>query len=643
MTSAVDQLREQLEGPAKGYSDLKSSIPNVDLSKFLLDAVNKNGIDIDISESITDGTIERSIDQASTLTVTVHDPRRVLLNSSIWDYWIDVEVDGYFFRLVQVSKSGDDLTLTFEDRIVCWMRRHKVPLAISRSKMTRAEFIKHMVEEIKADNTVKIPIEFFSPELHKIQPIKKPKKDKHRRKTKAPGLHKKIKIHDPNNSQIDLTREQISNLERVLDVGLHMKAPDPVLIATMMCVWQESAAKTTATNGSHVGLFQQDPRYWPATRNPEKDATAFYNAILKVYKNFVGPLRLQDLVEKVQGSGQPSLYGQWEGWARGVVYKYNGGKSDPNGAPSGSYQRTYAKQYQFTRGQPGGPKNENTWQAALRLADEVRWRFFIVGNTCFYVNDDDLLKAKPVMVIDESDDGILTIDYDYDVGKRANEATITCRAERWFAHPGEVVVLQDSMGPAKGRWLVERISRPIFSENTTITLYTPRHPHEEPAHELNTVTKERKSKQAKGDGKVQIAPGANRPGVEIKQHVIDFLTEVATQTTEKIEIVTGTNHNQMSTSGLQSDHWTGDAADIGVGGDARSSKDAGKKGDNIATAAEIVCGLDPKLARSRARNGDLNFGLYSTFNWHGYRIQIGWRTLVGGNHYNHVHIGVRKI
>jgi hypothetical protein len=31
------------------------------------------------------------------------------------------------------------------------------------------------------------------------------------------------------------------------------------------------------------------------------------------------------------------------------------------------------------------------------------------------------------------------------------------------------------------------------------------------------------------------------------------------------------------------------------------------------------------------------------YNWRGYRIQVGWRTLNGGNHYNHVHVGLKKL
>jgi hypothetical protein len=638
MPSATDALLDKLDGPAVG-TEMTPAAAGIDLGELLLDVVRSRNLDIDIGGSVTDGTIERAIDTASTVELTIHDPRRVLQKSDIWDYAIDINVNGFNFRLVHVNKSGNEFTLTFEDRAVVWMRQHHKHLKISRAKMTRAEFIKHMVDEVKADNAAHHPLRFHSPQLHKRQPVKKPKKEKDRRKNREPGLHKKISIKDPTTHN-ELTKDQKSQLERVLDVGYGLDAADIVLVASMMVVWQESKADPAATNGVHVGLFQQDPRYWPATRKAEPDATAFFKKAIAYYKSFNGPLKAVEIAEHVQASGQGSLYQAWEPFARRIIKEYDGGQG---GEPdkSSTYERKYAKSYQFSRGKPGGPKWENTWQAANRLAEEVRWRFFVVGNTVFYVTDNDLLKSKPIMVIDEDDDGIIDIDYDEDAGKRAGEATITCRAERWFAHPGEVIQLKETMGKAKGRWLVERISRPIFSENTTITLYRPHDPKMEPAHEINTVQKERKSKQPKGSGHVEIAKGANRPGKEINQVVIDFLEAVAANTSEQITIICGTNHNQMTTSGNVSDHWDGHGADIDVGGDARTSKDAGSKGDNIATAVVHTCGLKYETARERAHNGDLNFGLYSTYNWRGHRIQVGWRTLEGGNHYNHVHVGVR--
>jgi hypothetical protein len=200
MATATDKLLDQVSGAADSFGDLKPAILGVELENFLLDVIKHRGLNINIAGSITDGTIERAIDTASTVSVTFHDPRRILLNSDIWDYIIDISVNGFDFRLAQVGKDGDDLNLVFEDKMVALLRQHRKPLAISRNKMTRAEFIRHMVMELKRGHP-SVDVDFFSPELHKKQPIKKAKKPKERRKHKAPGLHKDIKVVDPSKSQ----------------------------------------------------------------------------------------------------------------------------------------------------------------------------------------------------------------------------------------------------------------------------------------------------------------------------------------------------------------------------------------------------------------------------------------------------------
>lgn len=644
--SASDTLVSQVGGPIYPV-DFQRAAQGVDLSTFELDSAKDAGYNIDIAGSITDGTIERSISEASTLTITLHDPRRAIMGSEIWDYTVDVELDGNWFRLKQFQKSGDDMILLFEDRIVSWLRLHKKALKISRNKLTRAEFIKLMVDEIKEDNKLGVDISFRTPELKKRLPIAKAKTEKKRRSDKDPGLHRDIDVKVKGKAA---TKKQKALIEAVLDVGIHDKVNDLLLRCAIMVITQESGVTTEATNGTHVGLFQQNNQpgsIWRqlggATRDPTKDAKAFFHQLEAVYKSAPMSTSAAGYCEMVQVSGQGSLYAQWEDEARATVKEYNGG-SGGEAVEDSTYERTYARQFQFTRGQPDGPKNENSWQAGQRLADQVRKRLFVVGNTVYYYDDNQLLKAKPIMVIDEDSEGITSIDFDCDEDKATNEATIICRAERWLAHPGEVVTLQDTMGKAKGRWLVQNISRPLFSEDTTITLYRPIDPLKEPAPELNTVTKERRNKaNKKGDGHVVIAPGANRPGKAISPWVIDFLESAAGQTSEEIKINFGTNHNQYSTSGNVSDHWDGNAADINVGGDARSSAAALSKGINIATALLVTLGVDHKTAHQWAStDGLLNFSSpASVHQYKGYRIQIGWRTLVGGDHYNHVHFGMR--
>ena len=128
-----------------------------------------------------------------------------------------------------------------------------------------------------------------------------------------------------------------------------------------------------------------------------------------------------------------------------------------------------------------------------------------------------------------------------------------------------------------------------------------------------------------GKGKVVVAPGANRAGVGLTRPVLDFDAQLAAIAGHAIHVGTGTNHNRMTTTGNVSDHWDGHATDIPSSGAALT---------RLGQQALIVAGMDPKKARQQ-RGGVFNL------NRGGHRIQIIFNSNVGGNHYNHLHVGVR--
>lgn len=99
--------------------------------------------------ALTDATIERTIEGASTLSLTFHDDQRSLLNSGLFGERVTAQVDKFSFELVQVSKSGDAVTCTFEDLPVAALRRNKKPLKVAPGKFTHVEFARRLVEEEK--------------------------------------------------------------------------------------------------------------------------------------------------------------------------------------------------------------------------------------------------------------------------------------------------------------------------------------------------------------------------------------------------------------------------------------------------------------------------------------------------------------
>lgn len=141
---------------------------DLDVASFVLDVANKRVAQLDahIENSITDGQLERTTDGASTLTITVHDPRRALLKSNVFATAVDVKLDTLLFRLVQVQKQSDALVLTFEDREVALLRALRPPTKVQRKVMTRAEFALTLVREVQHPT-----IPFYCPQLHTRQPI----------------------------------------------------------------------------------------------------------------------------------------------------------------------------------------------------------------------------------------------------------------------------------------------------------------------------------------------------------------------------------------------------------------------------------------------------------------------------------------
>jgi hypothetical protein len=616
VTTAVSHLSPQ---------ELDDGIVDVSVSKLVLDVVARahRSLDRRLDGFLEDGTIEQTMtDGAPKLTLVVLDHGLDLLASGAFAYRVDVELDEIPFRLVQVSLGDDEaLTLNLEHRVVSWLREHDRPLKVSRGKATRAEFIYRMVREVD-----KGPIRFVSPELHRKQPIAAPKSsDQQTQRSKDanrdPGFAKSTKVTISNGAA---SRSQLHHCSVALDVAAGLNAGPKATLAMVCAGIGESSFKDQMNQGGsgYGGVFQGAVNVKPYTFRGVSGVTrtaqqAHYFLVGGKGYQAGGAIALARanpgispgaIATKVEASGQPaSFYDRWRHEAHALIEAYGGGGESYGGGGS------YWKRYEFTRGQPGDHK-EDSWTAGQRLAQEVRWRLFVVGRrTIFYVTDDDLMRSRPRYLIDPQTTGVAGLTGDVEVGHRTiivkgrrepkpSEAKLSVRMDRWAAPPGTVIELAD-YGPFDGRWLVDSTSRPIFDSLGEVNLRQPQKALPEPRSEQGTRGSSSKSSSKRGG--VKVAAGANRAGVGLHKALMDFLALVAGQTSEPIIVTTGTNHNQyVAGSHNQSDHWTGDAADIGVGGDARS---------------------DPTA---------------STHDWNGHRVQVGWRTMVGGNHYNHVHIGV---
>jgi len=104
--------------------------------------------------------------------------------------------------------------------------------------------------------------------------------------------------------------------------------------------------------------------------------------------------------------------------------------------------------------------------------------------------------------------------------------------------------------------------------------------------------------------------------------VISFAKQISNVFGKPLKITTGTNHNQFVLgTNRQSAHWTGRAADIAA---------SGNKLTLMGQDALIAAGMPAAKAR-KVKGGLFNIGGY----------QIIFNSMEGGNHYNHLHIGLR--
>lgn len=120
---------------------------------------------------------------------------------------------------------------------------------------------------------------------------------------------------------------------------------------------------------------------------------------------------------------------------------------------------------------------------------------------------------------------------------------------------------------------------------------------------------------------VVVAPNANRPGANLNPKVIDFVGNLGHAYGHKLTIGTGTNHNQFVVgTDRQSAHWVGNAADVPASGATLTT---------LGQDALILAGMPPAQARQQ-QGGLFNIGGY----------QIIFNSMEGGNHYNHLHVGL---
>lgn len=595
---------------------------------LVLDPTNRQVRGVDIAAAIIDTSLTLTIEGASTLDLTVLDVDLKLLRGDLLTGWawgtnaddrdekhwildgraVDAKLDDLWFRLVKVSKqSADMLVLTFEDRLVALLRAHSGARKVYRDNLTRAQFVKALC------NAADVPTHI--PELNKRQPIAKASQkvtEADRTSEGKQGLDKSAKITIKGQKA---SRTQLKILERGLDAAMSLDPPEKALLALICAAIGESTVSYVVNSSGHGGPWQSSSI---DAHDVEKQAHHFMaggnsflpGGAIKLARSQPG-LTPGDIATKVEISGKPgSFYQAHIGEAKKILAAY-GGKGS-------SLSVEVEQPYAFARG-----KNENSWDAIQRLAQEVNFRAFIRGDKLWYVSEEYLFAQKPQVALVEGEDAVDEITFDIDIGARnlITELQATVHSARWTLKAG-MIGRVDEQGPADGRWVLHQVELALDGDIATATFNKPIPVKAEPAPETNTFTV--------GSGEpVRAADLSNiTPKTVIDKIVLPIARSHGIHVTPASVAAANSRHGP-TVSGGRSDHqgppdkaW---AADMSNGGHPTPQMDA------LAKELAKVFGLHWSGAGLVDRTA------------FGFKFQLIYRTNTGGNHFNHVHFGLHRV
>jgi hypothetical protein len=136
-----------------------------------------------------------------------------------------------------------------------------------------------------------------------------------------------------------------------------------------------------------------------------------------------------------------------------------------------------------------------------------------------------------------------------------------------------------------------------------------------------------------GGGELPFAPGVDSDVTPLIRAIGERIAGLYGQ---PLVVTSARRPGAITANGNVSDHASGNARDIGMA--ANGGTNDGPVGDRTATAALIVAGWAEPRAIAWARHGGLINVIVA-----GLRIQLIWKTDEGGDHHDHVHVGVRVI
>jgi hypothetical protein len=143
---------------------VRAPAANLDPGSLVLEG---GPVPIQLARSVTAMVLQQTMQGASTLEITVADNSGdfnrspVLKTAGLVLTW-----DGIPYTLVKSEKAERTVKLTFEESAVNLLRQYTKPKKAARALMTRAEFVRGLITEVKG---ARIP--YAIPELKVKQPV----------------------------------------------------------------------------------------------------------------------------------------------------------------------------------------------------------------------------------------------------------------------------------------------------------------------------------------------------------------------------------------------------------------------------------------------------------------------------------------
>lgn len=447
------------------------------------------GIGAEVRRLASGIELVQTIEGASTLTLKVRDYLRTLLRSDLTGEDSRVTVDNIEYALAKVSHNENEITLIFEELAVHLLRGYDEPKKAARDNVTRAQFVRGMVAEVKERN-----IPFSCPEETEKQPIDASEP--------APATSTDPAAGTPAPADSGaaaagggLTVKRKAATAHQLEMGKLIvettrgRGGDAESCAGAVATAIQESNMTNMSGGDRdsQGLYQQRPSMGWGTvaqiRTPSYAIGKFLDQYLPYRSQGLGWLQAS---HKTQRSAHPSAPAPWYGEGQAFTARFtgSGGGGAASDFISGGDGMTAEQPYEFSRGDAN--KKENSWDCAGRLADEVKWRRFMRTGAFWYVSDNWLMKQPVSYRFSERTAGVVALTFDFETRKPAQEASLRVVARRYSILPGDIVELIEE-GPGDGKWLVREVRRVMTSQVADVSLTRPTPKLPEPAATRTTV------------------------------------------------------------------------------------------------------------------------------------------------------------